>query len=267
MSYLFDANTEDISGSFVFTHGYPITLACHVKMTDWIADSRYFVNLGINTGTINDSHILWNRATIDKVAASSVDSAGLDDTAHRTFDSANQYDGVWLSIVGVFVGNADRTLYYNSISETIEDLDSRTVAETLDEIRIGNALGDNAAADALVAEVAVWGSDLSTANITSYLAGNAANTLDTANLLGYWPLATDQGTHADEGPNSGPTLTVDGATFDADHPTIAGGRIDQDFAETATILFNMEFNVIPARPVSARMQGFHQPHLWFQWGQ
>ncbi len=40
-----------------------------------------------------------------------------------------------------------------------------------------------------------------------------------------------------------------------------------DFAEIVELTIDMDFNVIPARPVSSRMQGFHQPHLWFQWGQ
>jgi hypothetical protein len=55
------------------------------------------------------------------------------------------------------------------------------------------------------------------------MAGSAASGIAAANLIGYWPLSASSGTQTNLGTDAGGTLTVSGATFSADHPTITGG--------------------------------------------
>jgi hypothetical protein len=76
----------------------------------------------------------------------------------------------------------------------------------------------------LIAEVAIWNKALADAEITSYMSGEAASTIAAANLIGYWPLSADNATQSNEGLDAGGDLSVSGATFDADHPTITGGE-------------------------------------------
>lgn len=49
---------------------------------------------------------------------------------------------------------------------------------------------------------------------------NIIPTIDPTNLIGYWSLSTSSGTQSNSGVDAGGNLTVNGATFDSDHPNL-----------------------------------------------
>jgi hypothetical protein len=72
----------------------------------------------------------------------------------------------------------------------------------------------------LMAEVAIWNTALNSSQITSYLAGTGASQIQSANLIGYWPLSASNTTQSNDGVDTGGDLAVTGAVFSSDHPTI-----------------------------------------------
>jgi hypothetical protein len=131
-------------------------------------------------------------------------------------------DNVWAPIVGVITSDTLRDVYIGDITQTGTNASSNVVGSALNDLSIGRQFGNTAEFPGLIAEVAIWNTDLSTAQITSYMTGTAASGIAASNLIGYWPLNTD-GVLTNSGTDAGGDLTASGAVFDADHPTISSG--------------------------------------------
>ena len=94
------------------------------------------------------------------------------------------------------------------------------MGSALDEIFVGQKPSGSDGTDNLLAELALWGIELSTQQKTDYLAGIAASGIAASDLAGYWPMDADNATQSNLGVDATGDLTVTSATFDADHPTI-----------------------------------------------
>lgn len=215
MSYSFDGVNDTMTGAFTSTYADPVTLACFIKVTDHLVNDA-LVGLGNSNSTVNDSYQLRSTGTDNQWGAVSIGAAGSTSTATNVLN----IDGVWAGIVGKFSGDALRDVYVQALANTGQSTESRAVADVLQFVRLGESFAGALDFTGLMAEVAIWNSALSDADITSYLAGTAASQISAANLIGYWPLSASNATQANEGVDTGGDLTVAGATFNADHPTI-----------------------------------------------
>jgi hypothetical protein len=99
---------------------------------------------------------------------------------------------------------------------------SRTVA-TIQHIVAGENFAGGNDLDGLLAELACWDIALNATQITDYLAGTAAPLIAASDLIGYWPLSANNATQSNLGVDTGGDLTVTGATYSSDHPTISSG--------------------------------------------
>jgi hypothetical protein len=217
LSYLFDGANDNLRGSFTSTYGDPVTVACFIKVTahPLAVDSLiHFSNT--NTATLNDSYLLRTSSTANAWRAASIDAAAAVGEAEVTVN----IDGVWAGYVGMWTNDSSRTIYLQSITNTDTGTATITVSNTLQHLSIGENWGSAQDWAGKMAEIAIWNSTLTTQEVTDYLAGTSATAIAPANLIGYWPLSVANATQANQGLDAGGDLTVTGAVFDADHPTI-----------------------------------------------
>jgi hypothetical protein len=219
MSYDFSTAGSVISGSFTSTYTVPLTLAVWVKYTDHPADTDYILSLHKDTN-LDEFCAITSGAVNDQFLSKQANSTGNDTAAYAA--TLGEYDGVWVPIVATF----ENTTTWNIFVEVIGNSGTKTASRDpgpLGEVGIGHA--PNGAAHWInnIAEVAIWDGELSDANITEYMNGLAASQIDASNLIGYWPLDTNNATQSNEGTDATGDLTVTNATYDADHPSISTG--------------------------------------------
>jgi hypothetical protein len=219
MSYSFDGSNDRMTGTFASTYADPVTLAAFIKVTAHPLATDIILTLGNSSSANEDSYALRSNSVDDEWQAIATTSTG---TTGAGIASVN-IDGVWAGYVGKFSHDELRDVYIQTLANTGQGTTPRAVADVLQFIRVGENLAGLLDYAGLIAECAIWNKALSDAEITSYLAGEAASGVAAANLIGYWPLNTDNATQSNLGLDAGGNLTVTGATFSADHPTITGG--------------------------------------------
>ncbi len=226
MSYIFDGTNDRMTGSFTSSYGDPLTLAAHIKLPaghPGVID--YVLSLGASSSARNDSYALRLNSVVNEYSMVSFDSADLTTGATTAFDIGTTD---WAGYVGTVNGEANRDVYIKALANTDNNGGTRTVADTLRFIHVGESLVAANDFTGRIAELAIWNKVLSAAEITSYMNGESASTIAAANLIGYWPLSASSATQSNLGLDSGGDLTVSGATFSTDHPTItipgASGR-------------------------------------------
>jgi hypothetical protein len=218
MSFLFDGSGDYLSGTLGTTYGKPITLAAHVKFTTHPSPSSdVFLTLGNSASSIDHCLTILTSTVDDEWYALSRTTG-----ANQAIVSSVNRDDQWTSVVGVFTSNTLRDLYIQTISQTGQSTGTSSVTDAMQYIRAGVWLDGARYLTGKLAELAIWDSALSTADITSYLAGTAASGIDAANLIEYVPMSTNSllnlGTDTD-----GDLTATGNAVFDADHPIITSG--------------------------------------------
>lgn len=217
MSYSFDGSNDFLSGAFASTYGDPLTIACFIKVTSHPLANDAIVSLGASSSGTPNSYMLRTGSSDDSWEARSEDTAGSASIA--TLAGAN-IDGAWTGIVGVFAASdASRTIYVGSIANTATSSATRSVT-AVQNIRLGENFAGSADFTGLMANVAVWNTALGADDITAFLAGSSPSDISAANLIGYWPLSASNATQSNEGVDAGGDLTVNGAAYSADHPSI-----------------------------------------------
>lgn len=214
MSYTFNGG-DRLRGSFTSAYDEPITMACFVKVAAHPIAVQSYLSLGANIATNTDYFVMRTVGVDNQWRTASIDSGGTTAVTTRTQD----IDGVWAGIVGKFTSETDRTIYVQALANSNNNTDSKAMA-AVQHIAVGEAMDGGADWNGQVAEVAIWNKALSDAEITSFMAGEAASGIAAANLIGYWPMSVDQATHANQGLDADGLLTVTNAVFSADHPTI-----------------------------------------------
>jgi len=220
-SYSFVGGSRFITGTLTSNYALPVTLALWIKMANHPASFLFAFNFS-KDGANNEYVSLLTTSTNDQFWGASYTSAEAREEASYTA-SAGEYDGVWMPWVVTFGSTTERDIFIELITNTNESTGSNDPSSVLNQVNIGAPPSGSGSWVDFIAEVAIWDVELSDADVTSYLAGNAASGIDASNLIGYWPLDTDrdtEGTVLNEGVDSGGTLTITTATFDADHPTI-----------------------------------------------
>jgi hypothetical protein len=126
----------------------------------------------------------------------------------------------WTHACGVFTSTTSRDAYIDGGSKGSDT--TSIVGDSSDFVltrRRRNAAVGDMDSNSFIAEVAVWDVALSEANIASLAGGTAASSVDSGNLIAYWPLTTVTTNEDQVGSND---LTENGFLYDADHPTISG---------------------------------------------
>jgi hypothetical protein len=220
MSYLFDAANEKMVGTLATAITYPITQIAAVKFATHPNTNRWLMGLGKSPSS-NSGSVSIRLSNGNTWTAPAFDDGGTADTANA---SPHNYDGVWVRVLAEFLSDTSRSIYVGSIGNTDTNVQSAVITGTLDDIKIGESFAgttDLGTDDTLVAEVAIWNAELTTQQKTDALAGNIVTGIQPSLLVGYWPMSSDSGgTIANLGTDSNGDLTVTGATFDPDHPTI-----------------------------------------------
>lgn len=237
MSYLFDAEGEYLRGAFSSTYGYPFTLGCWVRRVNWNTSSNYKIALSFGIAAdFSESHTLSRKVGGNTdFSAASIGSTNTYTFAEYDWTGAT-YDDVWIPVIGVFVSDTERRIYFGDLTNTNTSTINRPVTETLDEIAVGNSLEvalDQYFFNGKVAEVGIWQGEFSDSQIQDFFDGKKPSFLP--GCIGYWPLDASSGTHANLGSDAGGTLTVTNATFDSDHPNVWAGfkRIKSNSARVA----------------------------------
>lgn len=222
MSYDFAAAGSKIKGQLTTAIDHDatgLTIACWIKQADSPAANQEILNIAESETVDENNHNISDRSTADQYGAESWTLSG--NSAVFTA-SAGEHDGNWIGIVGTFTSTILRDLYVNVIGDTATSTPLKLV-DPVSWVIFGQQPGGGAQYTSLSAEGAVWNIVLTTQQITDFLAGDAASTIQAANLRGYWPLSADSGTQTNLGLDATGDLTVTNAVFDADHPTITGG--------------------------------------------
>ena len=214
MSYSFDGANDRLLGSFTSTYADPLTLAAWVKITDHLINTDTILMVG-NSNASQDQTYSIRTGNVDNTWR-----AFSRDTGQSAASFTLAADNTWLPIVCKFSSNTSRTVYAGALANSGTNEDARSVGDAIQHIAVGRQIDAAGEFLGLIAEVAVWTGDLSDEDITSFLAGTAASSIDAGNLIGYWPLSADNATQANLGLDAAGDLTVTGAVFDADHPTI-----------------------------------------------
>ncbi len=231
MSYDFTTSGDDLRGSFTTAKDLPISLACWVKKAGatWGSNQDGFIQLGETEASATDTIAILAPGPADRIHAKSKNAGGNSSASiDMTTDAA---DDVWILVYGIFTTDTARRIGWNTWAQSNTSTGDIDAGSTLDQIMLGNmSNGSNQNLDGLGAEFAIWDKALVEADIdalwTSAQAGGAASGVQAGNLIGYWPCDTDRdidGTILNEGTDATGDMTIDAATFDADHPTITAG--------------------------------------------
>ena len=220
-SYDFNVSNPQIVGTFSGTKTVPLTLACWIKYANHPESNDWAFTLHKDAN--NDELVsLESSATADRLDARQYNSSGSDAAFHTS--STGEYDGVWVPWVGTFESTSVWNVFVELITNTNERSASRDPGP-IDQITIGTSPAGTADWITLIAECAIWDGELIDPDAALYMNGTCAKNIDNANLIGYWSLDHNDSTPNDESGNSGPTLTVTNATFNADHPAISCGVV------------------------------------------
>ncbi len=257
MSYdNFDAIGDNLTGTYSGTEQLPLTIMAWVKKTgaQWgDTQFKFIMHFGDDFTDRFNSVALITGGIADQVDCTTYDGSTFGSAVHNFTTDAD--DDIWVPVVGVITGIADRDVFIEDTSNTQNNTDSRDPGTAFDSIMVGTRLDDptNTYFEGKIAEVAIFDRVLSAEEInefqTSVGGGPPPNSIAPESCVGYWPLAIDQTTHPDKSGNGGPNLAENGTVaFNADHPNIAPAAtfpviedsVAQEFA-TATdpILVNM----------------------------
>lgn len=221
-SYESNGFAENLQGALATPIGTPVTIAVWVKKTDWTSTNNdVALTISEDRADKNSSVTVQGNSPGDLALAFPKNASGNDNGGAIVEFTAGSLDNTWVCLVGVFAGDSDRDVYIVDSTQTTNSAVTNALTAVMDEITVGTSSVDSGTFDGLVAEVAIWDVAISVADVDSFCAGDAASGINSANLLGYWPLDVDQATHPDESGNGGPSLVENGGiVFSADHPTI-----------------------------------------------
>ncbi len=216
MSYNFTGSPDSLSGSFTTSYSPGITMACWIKFTDHPAAVQHIMNFGASAAATQDSYRCNLDSTDNRFRAAPTNSAG---TLSASFATKTGIDNTWVPYIADFASTTSRQCYISDQSGTSA---TNIVVAAAKFIKIANTLGGSSYFIGKIAEVAFWNTSITSGQRLSFRNGEAANTIATANLIGYWPLSSSNATQENLGNDATGDLSVNGATWSSDHPTIVG---------------------------------------------
>ena len=227
MSYDFSA-AGYLDTTFPSGRAAPISMFCWIKKADFSTDFTYAMHL---TEVAGDStpglELDAATGTADRLGVTTRQS---DNSIAAQFEdfAAGEFDNTWVAWLGVWTSDVLRNLRLAELNGSTQggtdNTTDKTAGSALDYLRIGLNVTGFTQWGGLIAEPAVWSKALDSTDFDLLKSGIVPGIVQNVNCIGYWPLDTDQATHADQSGNDGPILTVQSAAaFDSDHPIVASG--------------------------------------------
>lgn len=211
MSYLFDGVDDFLEATGAAISAQPFTFSIWVKPAALGADMTV-MSQGDSTVTTKFQEVVIQANSTVRFRESDASSAqAATATGSVSLDT-------WVHAVGVSRSIADRSAYRDGGSRGNNAV-SKAFAST-DRIAIGKRAGGTATPqyfNGRLAEVAIWSTDLFDDEIASLALGRVPTSIRPARLAAYWPLLNNA-----EDVVGSFDLTPNGATVDANHPTIYG---------------------------------------------
>jgi hypothetical protein len=188
----------------------PFTLACWFN-SDTITDNQYLVSIGSN----NDAWAITAHGNIagDPVLCIQTGVAGTSWAA----STAGYSQSAWQHVCGVFTSTSSRTVYLNGGNNATNTvLESGRAAATRLDIgvtRFSNAFTQYT--NGRIAEVGIWNTDLTAAEIASLAKGMTCDKVRPQSLVFYAPLVRDL-----VDVKGGLTITNNNTATVANHPRV-----------------------------------------------
>lgn len=200
-------------------HDEPATMCGWIKL-DTAADSHI-------VGTSNNaSHgmmrVFWfEDGTPDHAGAQIQNENPPGDTG--TVGDGDVSTGVWEALCATFTSNTLRTAHDNGSSGTDNTTSVDNSGETWDYTTIGvlrrSSLAN--ATDGLIAHPVIWDVVLTDQEIADFAAGQCPRGIQGGNILGWWPMTTDDGSTVEDHSGNNKDMTVQGTVaFNSDNPPV-----------------------------------------------
>lgn len=194
-------------------------------LSAWIKSDDLTINQGV-VSIDDDLTSIWVLLLRGAIAGDYV-GAGLHEgaAAWAIADTAVAYTtDSWIHILAVFHSLTDRRAFISGGSKgtNTDNLSGGTV----DKTKIG-AYGAKAGTyfSGKIAEVAIWGTNLSDAQGARLTAGDLPSTIESSSLKGWWKLYDD---YLDSSGNDFTMVGYNSPTFSSDHPTVGAGASFED---------------------------------------
>jgi hypothetical protein len=212
MAYDFNGTNQYLSTVSAPASGTPMTLACWARRTGSIAFDYALMAVGEAAGT-HRNQVQLNQLTSYGVRLVHIGSNG---QAAQT-SSAGTTLNTWHHAAGVFASNSSRTPYTDGVAgaETTTNIGTQNAANyvnvgtrTANNAQVAYFLGD-------IAEVGIWNTALTAAEIASLAKGMTCDKVRPQSLVFYAPLVRDL-----QDVRGGLTITNNNTATVANHPRV-----------------------------------------------
>lgn len=208
----FNGSNQWLSTASAPVNATPFTIACwfNPDVAPQPGNGGCIALQGAGTGTFSRFMLYFN--TSSKCAAVTINSTNTDGTAIST---SSYTAGSWQHACGVWTSSTSRSIYYNGTNEATNTTNITPTAGDVTNLYIGRQLFGITYFDGKMAEVGIWNTDLTAAEIASLAKGMTCDKVRPQNLVFYAPLVRDL---IDQ--KGGLTITNNNGATVANHPRV-----------------------------------------------
>lgn len=228
MGWLWDGQTAgggtaDFGATYQIS-SYPFTIGLHFREDNWISGYTVRLTLGSYAASNTGSYGFRMSDQADRFEPWHRSDAPATSGYPPNTDADGTFDNLWTPVMCRFISQTNTTIHVGSRANVYaSNNDWAFVANPLRYFVLNGNLESAPSSDQMdFAEIAIWASNLSDANIDAYMDRTAkASAIDASNLRAYWPLDANDTSPADEINSIELTLT-NGAYGDpasGDHPS------------------------------------------------
>lgn len=233
MSLVLDSSPEYAKTATVPVSAKPLTVVAWFKCTDATAAQDIVT---ISNGSV--------RLELQCRGSTSGDPIGALErqTAYAVADTSSGYTtGTWHHAAATFVSATSRSAWIDGGSKVTDTASQDINWGSVNQLRIGDQSGGVGQFAGKIAEVAVWSSELSDANIALLAGGANPGDIESGTLEAYWPLLDD---FLDDSGNNN-TLTNNNATFDdTDSPPVSNAIAEGIKTVTAAAVVSVSTEIL-----------------------
>lgn len=220
MSRSFAASSQQIKGTIgTITSGTSqrVTMALWFKASSLPADARALASIYNSSGA---AHYLMHWLRGDHTPKAPAFRGSGSASGEAEFGSAPS-TGAWHCVVGTINGATGvMTVVLDSGTKVSATVSPDAVG--INTCAIG-AFNDSYYFDGLIAHVAIWDIVLADADQSSLASGTAPSSIQSANLIHYWPFTEDHGsTEPDHGTGNSTLTLTNSPTYSTDNPSVGG---------------------------------------------
>lgn len=219
MSRLFNGSSDLCTVTALPVNAYPATISLWFKRNVNPTGPLSMFNITDTAAAFNYIDVFINGAASD-IASGTTRTSG---TGRTSSSSIATTQDTWQNIILLLASATSRRLWLNDGSAAAEDTTSHNWPTALDSMNIG-ALKINTTGQYFsgrLAHIALWNTALD-ATARTQLQTLYPSSVSAGSLQGYWAMTENEATLIDSSANLN-HMTITGATFDADNPTLSAG--------------------------------------------